>query len=63
MRQRGSPTSNSGELVGSTFGMPGMGGCFAYADIDTGVAVAVMRNRFTPDIVATVAIDQLVADA
>jgi CubicO group peptidase (beta-lactamase class C family) len=31
---------------GSTFGMIGMNGSAAWADIDTGVAVAVMRNRF-----------------
>jgi CubicO group peptidase (beta-lactamase class C family) len=31
---------------GSTFGMVGMNGSAAYADIDSGVAVAVMRNRF-----------------
>jgi CubicO group peptidase (beta-lactamase class C family) len=48
---------------GSTFGMVGMNGSAAYADIDTGVAVAVMRNRFTTGDFATVArIDQLVAD-
>jgi len=32
---------------GSAFGMVGMNGSAAYADIDSGVAVAVMRNRFT----------------
>jgi CubicO group peptidase (beta-lactamase class C family) len=48
---------------GSTFGMVGMNGSAAYADIDTGVAVAVMRNRFTTGDFTTVArIDQLVAD-
>jgi len=35
---------------GSTFGMVGMNGSAAYADIDSGVAVAVMRNRFAPAI-------------
>src|SRR5438128_960836 len=31
---------------GSTFGMVGMNGSAAYADIDHGLAEAVMRNRF-----------------
>jgi CubicO group peptidase (beta-lactamase class C family) len=48
---------------GSTFGMIGMNGSAAYADIDSGVAVAVMRNRFTAGDVTTIArVDQLVAD-
>lgn len=48
---------------GSTFGMPGMNGSAAYADVDSGVAVAVMRNRFTLGDLTTVAqIDQLIAD-
>jgi CubicO group peptidase (beta-lactamase class C family) len=49
---------------GSTFGMVGMNGSAAYADIDSGVAVAVMRNRFTIGDLATAArIDQVVHDA
>jgi CubicO group peptidase (beta-lactamase class C family) len=48
---------------GSTFGMVGMNGSAAYADIDSGVAVAVMRNRFTAGDLATAArIDQAIAD-
>ncbi|MFG1854913.1 serine hydrolase domain-containing protein [Actinomadura geliboluensis] len=47
---------------GSTFGMPGMNGSAAYADIDTGVAVAVMRNRFTPDLTALTRIDHIICD-
>jgi CubicO group peptidase (beta-lactamase class C family) len=48
---------------GSTFGMVGMNGSVAYADIDSGVAVAVMRNRFTPGDISTISrIDQLIAD-
>ena len=48
---------------GSTFGMIGMNGSAAYADIDSGVAVAVMRNRFTAGDITTIArIDQLIAD-
>jgi CubicO group peptidase (beta-lactamase class C family) len=47
---------------GSTFGMLGMNGSAAYADIETGVAVAVMRNRFgAPHFEAAVAVDRLVA--
>jgi CubicO group peptidase (beta-lactamase class C family) len=47
---------------GSTFGMVGMNGSAAYADIDSGVAVAVMRNRFTGDMTTIGRIDQLIAD-
>jgi CubicO group peptidase (beta-lactamase class C family) len=48
---------------GSTFGMVGMNGSAAYADIDSGIAVAVMRNRFTAGDLTTVArIDHLVAE-
>ena len=45
---------------GSTFGMLGANGSAAYADIDTGVAVAVMRNRFSPDFSTAAMIDDLV---
>jgi CubicO group peptidase (beta-lactamase class C family) len=48
---------------GSTFGMVGMNGSAAYADIDTGVAVALMRNRFSPDFTAVARLDAIVADA
>jgi CubicO group peptidase (beta-lactamase class C family) len=48
---------------GSTFGMVGANGSAAYADVDSGVAVAVMRNRFTPgDFTTATRIDQLVVD-
>jgi hypothetical protein len=48
---------------GSAFGMVGMNGSAAYADIDSGVAVAVMRNRFSPgDLAAVARIDRIVAD-
>lgn len=59
-----SPARPSGRSrLGSTFGMIGMNGSAAFADIDTGVAVAVMRNRFTPGDISTISrIDQLVAD-
>ena len=47
---------------GSAFGMVGMNGSAAYADIDSVVAVAVMRNRFTAGDLTTVArIDRVVA--
>jgi CubicO group peptidase (beta-lactamase class C family) len=49
-------------VEGSTFGMVGANGSAAYADIGTGVAVAVMRNRFTPgDFTAAEKIGQLAA--
>ncbi len=48
---------------GSTFGMMGANGSAAYADIDSGVAVAVMRNRFTADLSTAAKIDQIVAEA
>jgi CubicO group peptidase (beta-lactamase class C family) len=48
---------------GSTFGMVGANGSAAYADIDSGVAVAVMRNRFDPGDFTTIArIDQLITE-
>lgn len=46
---------------GSTFGMVGSNGSAAYADIDSGVAVAVMRNRIIGDFAAVKAIDAIVA--
>ena len=48
---------------GSTFGMVGMNGSAAYADIDTGVAIALMRNRFSPDFTAIARLDDVVAEA
>jgi hypothetical protein len=49
---------------GSTFGMVGANGSAAYADIDSGVAVAVMRNRFgAPGLAALAEVDRIVADA
>ena len=49
--------------LGSTFSMVGMNGSAAYADIDSGVAVAVMRNCFTDDGFTTAArIDRIVAE-
>jgi CubicO group peptidase (beta-lactamase class C family) len=48
---------------GSTFGMVGSNGSAAYADVDSGVAVAVMHNRFTPgDLSAVTRIDRIVAE-
>jgi hypothetical protein len=44
--------------------MVGMNGSVAYADIETGVAAAVMRNRFDPtDLSTAAAADDLTADA
>ena len=48
---------------GSTFGMIGSNGSAAYADIDSGVAVAVMRNRIVGDMSAVAAIDRIIADS
>lgn len=47
---------------GSTFGMAGGNGSAAWADIDSGTAVAVMRNRFSPDWSTAGEIDRLVAE-
>jgi len=55
---------HDGGRPSSTFGMVGMNGSVAYADIDTGVAAAVMRNRFDPtDLTTAAAADDLTADA
>ena len=48
--------------AGSTFGMVGSNGTAAYADIDSGVAVAVMRNRIVGDLSVITAIDDIVAE-
>jgi hypothetical protein len=47
---------------GSTFGMVGSNGTAAYADIDSGVTIAVMRNHVLGDFSAVSAIDDLVTD-
>jgi CubicO group peptidase (beta-lactamase class C family) len=47
---------------GSTFGMVGTNGSAAYGDIDTGVAVALMRNRFSPDFTPITRLDAIVAE-
>jgi hypothetical protein len=43
--------------------MIGSNGSAAYADIDSGVAVAVMRNRIVGDMSAVAAIDRIIADS
>jgi len=48
---------------GSVLGMVGSNGSAAYADLDTGVAVAVMRNQSGLDLSAAAEVDRLVADA
>lgn len=46
---------------GSAFGMVGSNGSAAWADIDSGVAVAVMRNRYSAgDLTAVRAVDHMV---
>lgn len=47
---------------GSTFGMVGMNGSAAHADIDSGLAVAVMRNRFDADLTTVGRIDRLIGE-
>ena len=42
--------------------MVGANGSAAYADIDSGVAVAVMRNRFDTDLGLVSQIDHIAAD-
>ena len=46
---------------GSTFGMIGSNGSAAYADIDSGLAVAIMRNGPPAGLDAAARIDQLIA--
>ncbi len=46
---------------GSSFGMVGSNGTAAYADIDSRVAVAVMRNQIAGNFSAVAAIDDIVA--
>lgn len=46
---------------GSTFGMFGTNVPAAYADIDTGVAIALMRNRFSPDFTLIARLNDIVA--
>lgn len=46
---------------GSTFGMIGSNGSAAYADIDSGLAVAVLRNGPPAGLAAVARIDQLIA--
>jgi CubicO group peptidase (beta-lactamase class C family) len=50
-----------GSRPGSTFGMVGSNGSAAYADVESGVVVAVMRNRIVADMSALAAIDDIVA--
>jgi hypothetical protein len=48
---------------GSTFGWIGSNGSAAYADIDSDLAVAVMRNRIVGDLSTVAAVDRIVMDA
>jgi CubicO group peptidase (beta-lactamase class C family) len=47
----------------TSFGIGGAGGSFAYADMATGVAVAVTKNRLTPDFNAATRLIQIVTEA
>ena len=52
----------TGSRPGTTFGWIGSNGTAAYADIDSGVAVAVMRNRIVGDLSTVAALDRIVAE-
>ena len=59
-----SPARPAGTYPGSTFGMLGGNGSAALADIDSGTAVAVMRNRCSiGDFTTATRVDHLVIDA
>ncbi len=59
-----SPARPTGRYPGSVFGMLGGNGSAAFADIDTGTAVAVMRNRCSiGDFTTAARVDHLVIDA
>lgn len=58
-----SPARPAGTYPGSTFGMLGGNGSAAFADIDSGTAVAVMRNRCSiGDFTTATRVDHLVID-
>jgi hypothetical protein len=58
------PTRPAGTYPGSVFGMLGGNGSAAFADIDSGTAVAVMRNRCgVGDFTTAARVDRLVIDA
>ena len=54
------PLGATASRPGSTFGWIGSNGSAAYADIDSGVAIAVMRNRIVGDMSTVAAIDRIV---
>ncbi len=45
---------------GSTFGWIGSNGCAAYADIDSGVAIAVMRNQIVGDMSTVTTVNHII---
>ena len=47
----------------SAFGMGGVGGSYAYADTETGISFALVKNRLTPDFGAAERVAGIVADA
>jgi CubicO group peptidase (beta-lactamase class C family) len=49
-----------GPRPGTTVGMVGMNGSVAFADLESGFAVAVLRNRWDADLTAAAAVDRLV---
>lgn len=54
------PLGSAQPRPGSTFGMVGSNGTAAYADINSGTAVAVMRNRIVGDLSVVERIDNIV---
>jgi hypothetical protein len=48
---------------GSTFGWIGSNGSAAYADIDSGLSIAVMRNRILGDVSTVATVDRIVTEA
>jgi len=57
------PLGAAESRLGSTFGWIGSNGSAAYADIDSGVAIAVMRNRIVGDTSVVAALDRIVREA
>lgn len=47
---------------GSIFGLIGSNGSAAYADIGSGVAAAVIRDRFSPDLATVEGLGRIVAE-
>ena len=55
------PLGAAASRPGSTFGWIGSNGSAAYPDIDSGVAIAIIRNRIVGDLSTAAALDRSVA--